>query len=136
MLISQEANNYVAGQVLVKKDINGNVVALQDSNGATISEVPLIGTNGNIVSPSTGTTPAKEIPFRPLGGGIGAVNWSLPQSAVSETVTLTGVLKNGTSWTASDVLLPGANVDWPINLLNLVTLTWSSSGPSAILEVL
>lgn len=53
MLISNEAQNYTSGQVLIKTDVNGNIINLIDQRGTTIN-TPLINSNGQLYNPATG----------------------------------------------------------------------------------
>ena len=54
MLISNEAQNYTSGQVLIKTDVNGNIINLMDQSGTTIN-TPLIDPDtGTLINPATG----------------------------------------------------------------------------------
>ena len=54
MLISNEAQNYTSGQVLIKTDVNGNIINLMDQSGTTIN-TPLIDPDtGTLINPTTG----------------------------------------------------------------------------------
>lgn len=60
MLISNEAQNYTSGQVLIKTDVNGNIINLIDQRGITIN-TPLINSNGQLYNPVTGTSLASPM---------------------------------------------------------------------------
>lgn len=53
MLISNEAQNYTSGQVLIKTDVNGNIINLMDQSGTTINTPLIDPTTGAVINPVT-----------------------------------------------------------------------------------
>lgn len=98
--------------------------------------VPVTATpDGTLINPSTGARPAAGQPFTLTGGAIGGLRITVPDAATSaETITITGTLRDGTTWTAAGTLAPGDSEDWPITRLSLASLSWASTGPSAYVE--
>ena len=100
-----------------------------------LRDVPRVSSDGALINPATGARPAAGRPFALLGGAIGGLRITVPDAAASaETITITGTLRDGTTWTAAGTLAPGDSEDWPINRLGLASLSWASTGPSAYVE--
>ena len=96
---------------------------------------PALTPDGTLINPATGARPAAGQPFTLLGGAIGGLRITVPDTATAdETITITGTLRDGTTWTAAGTLAPGDSEDWPINRLGLASLSWASTGPSAYVE--
>lgn len=106
MLISNEAQNYTSGQVLIKTDIDGNIVGLIDQSGRTINS-PLINSNGELYNPtsnsviSTGSSSGAGAPVTGVGGDLykgydgSQATLSNRSVAVLGTSTTTDMLTSG-----------------------------------------
>ena len=133
MLISQEANDYIAGQVLIKRDINGTPVGFRDSNGAslgvTITQVAL--ESGSTLSTAGTIVPANK-QFIPSN-----LIWQLvAKSAASASVIISETI-SGVS-TILETLSVSANVPASGSYERVygATYSWSSTNSDVLVEVL
>lgn len=130
MLLSKESQNYVAGQVLVSVDVNGNVVALTSPNGAVIN-VPLINNSGTLAVPG-GNAPVANQAFSPL-----SCIWQLAaKCATAATVTVSKVINNVTTAVGTiNVPAGGVGIDYFEREYG-ATYKWSANTTGVTVEVL
>ena len=122
MLISNEAQNYVAGQVLVSVDSNGNVIALTTPNGAVIN-VLLINNSGTLSVP-TGNAPTANQEFSPL-----SCIWQLiAKCTAAATVTVSKVINNVTTNVGAITVPAGGHASPEISTLACTYVSVDSDG--------
>lgn len=97
-----------------------------------LQDVPRVSSDGALIDPATGNTPAAGDEFH-VFGGLGRIRVQNTGDS-SETFTLTYYLRDGTTDTATETLAAGYDEDWPINALGLDHLTWASTGTGASVE--